>query len=251
MKHIFVRPKHFYTSPVLTPQGPDEKFVNNILNYVIGKLCGPCGRVKRKDDKEERVYVLTRRNSKGYADIGFSLKATKCYTAILLTRSGLGFICRSDLPPGTMLLVRAPPFIPVKDANGKQLLLMGQICLQVRLGSKRDLVRFYVTIKLCTLMTLDCDFCDKNVDAIRSPLNIVDLDDGTTVPIALKLSSRRPNAQPLPTDQEHIIQIQTKHVSPKIQVHSRTTLTQDSQTLGASEDEENSARSSYIHAAIV
>lgn len=72
---------------------------------------------------------------------------------------------KSDLPPGTERLVRAPPTITFKDANRKRLPVSGKIRLHVYLGSKRKLVRFYVADKFSVSMILGCDFCDKNVEA--------------------------------------------------------------------------------------
>lgn len=64
MEYIPVWPKHLSTSPHLATQGAKGKFVNDITKLVIGKLCSAWCWVKRKDHKNETVYVPVRRNYK-------------------------------------------------------------------------------------------------------------------------------------------------------------------------------------------
>lgn len=57
-------PKPRFTNPHDKAQVVDDKAVQNATKFVIGRLCRPWRKVKRKDDKEETICVLTRHNYK-------------------------------------------------------------------------------------------------------------------------------------------------------------------------------------------
>ena len=59
----------------------------------------------------------------------------------------------------------------------------GKITLAMELGKRFEAVSFYAVESLCTQVLLGCDFCDKHVESIRPLKRVVELDDGTTVPI--------------------------------------------------------------------
>lgn len=108
------------------------------------------------------------------------------------------------------------------------MLLNGQIRLHVTLETKREFATFFKTEKLSTSMILGCDFCVRHLEAMRSRSCLVQLDEGMTVPIVLRLSARPQDAQPLLADQVYVPR--KKHMSPKIDVAYCTTPPAESQT---------------------
>lgn len=104
----------------------------------------------------------------------------------------------------------------------------GQILIHVRLESKKELVTFYVAQRLSTSMILRCDFCDKNVEAIRPSARTFELDYATTLPIILKPSPSPQNGPPVPEYQQVIPRL--KRVCPKIKTVHKIVLSAESQT---------------------
>lgn len=110
-------------------------------------------------------------------------------------------------------MITAPPFVNVEDANGKPLSIEEQIIIHVRIGSKTELVTFYVVQRISTAMILCCDFFNKHVWEIRTRARTVELDDCKTDPILLKQCPRSQNDPPLPEYQ--YFALRHKRVSPK------------------------------------
>lgn len=166
-KHILsrLRRRTCYTSLHAKFHRVDDKTVRDVTKFVIWKLCWPWRRVKYNDNKEEIIYVFSRRNYKVDADVGLAIKMTQRYTAVLDTEAG--FIRNSNLSPGTECLIKAPPTITLEGANGNPLSFNGQFQFHASLGTKRELVTFYVVDKLSTSMILLGDLCDSHVEAIR------------------------------------------------------------------------------------
>ena len=72
------------------------------------------------------------------------------------------------------------------------------------MGSRFEVVKFNVVERLGTDVILGCDFCDKHIEAIRPRKRLIELDDGTTVPILKRPESRAKHSVPLPAEQEYI-----------------------------------------------
>lgn len=68
--------------------------------------------------------------------------------------------------------------------------ILSTITLSVELGPRIEVVQFNVVEGLANQVILECDFCLKHVEAIRPRKRVVELDDGTTVPIIRAPSSR-------------------------------------------------------------
>lgn len=68
--------------------------------------------------------------------------------------------------------------------------MTGKINLATKLGSKSEMLSFYVEDRLVTSVILDCDFCDKHIEVIRPRKWFVELDYGTAVPIIIKSNKR-------------------------------------------------------------
>ncbi len=204
IKTILRRP----TNSSLSPQFASSNAVSSakaIISQTAGILKRPWRRIRRADFEKETVFVLARRNYKVHIDIGQDPSVMTRYAAILDTGAGSSFIKKSAIPLEylkKMLPVNSD--IKVRDANNRPLSMLGKINLHVQIGTKVSLVAFYVVEKLATSIILGCDFCDKNIDAIRPRKRYVELDDGTTVPIVRKPSSRSQFAPPLPEDQVYV-----------------------------------------------
>ena len=93
--------------------------------------------------------------------------------------------------------------IRIKDAGNRNVKIAGKITLTVMLGNRGGSISFYVIERLTTQVILGCHFCDKHVEAIKPRQRLVEMDDGTTVPI-LRTSARKANAVPLPPEQEFV-----------------------------------------------
>ena len=101
----------------------------------------------------------------------------------------------------------------------------------VQLGTRADQVRFYVVERLGASAILGCDFCDKHVDSIRPRQRSIILDDGTTVPIVSKTTTRKQDAKkeiPIPEEQQYTPR--KGRVNQKIKVEKEVTLQPGEQT---------------------
>ena len=93
--------------------------------------------------------------------------------------------------------------VRIKDAGNRNVKTAGKISLTVMSGNRVENISFYVVERLTTQVILVCDFCDKHVEEIKPQQRLVEMDDGTTVPI-LRTSVRKANAVPLPPEQEFV-----------------------------------------------
>lgn len=57
---------------------------------------------------------------------------------------------------------------------------------------------FYVCERLATSYVLDSDFCDRFLEAIKPRKRLVELEDGTPVPIVRRSSNGEAETVPLP-----------------------------------------------------
>ena len=166
----------------------------------FNSLTRPWNRVKSPKNPD-LIFVLTRRNYKVYTDIGSSTSTIRRILSILDTGAGPNFI-RSDELNGIEAVIRQGPLPDICDANNKPLQLLGTIKLPVRLGNFSSRIEFIVCKTLAAPAILGADFCDRFVSAIRPSQKIVELDDGSSVPIVrrpLRNASRR-SGPPLPKD---------------------------------------------------
>ena len=146
--------------------------------------------------------MLANRNFKVNAYIGLTTHATMRYTTVLDTGAGSSFIKESCLPPGTEKLIKPlHSAVRIKDANNRALVVAGRINLSCQIGSRKDIVTFYVVDRLATDVILGCDYCDRHIEAIKPRKRLVELDDGTTVPIVRRPDKRKNDSVPLPDEQ--------------------------------------------------
>lgn len=122
---------------------------------------------------------------------------------VLDTGAGPNFIRRSELPAGSDPLIRPAANTSLCDANGRPLDIIGTVSLSAMLGSRVTKVNFYVCKRLAAAMILGCDFNDRYVEAILPKRKVIELDDGSTVPIVRKPPTRPPCAPPLPHAQKY------------------------------------------------
>ena len=147
---------------------------------------------------------MGRRNYKVYANVGFTRQTLQRTLTILDTGAGSSFVHKRMLPPKVLDSLDNGPFWDVVDANGKPITTIGSVTFIVRLGPYAVAHRFIVCDNLAAPLILGTDFCDTYVEAIRPKKKVVELDDGTTIPIvrrALKSALAR-DLPPIPTGQQ-------------------------------------------------
>ena len=134
---------------------------------------------------------------------------------ILDTGAGSNFVRADALPKGWERLLEPGEVPTIADANGRPLRTSGSVTLVVRLATRMK-CKFIVCERLAAPVILGCDFNDTFVEAIYPRRKVVELDDGTKVPIVRKPAARKADAPPLPSEQEYHNAL--GRVSPKLKV---------------------------------
>ncbi len=144
-------------------------------------------------------FVLARHNYKVRAHIGMSSRSMVEQIAVADTGASSSFIRKDAMSKDVQKLIRPlEGEVRVRDANRRQLHLCGTIQLLVTIGTRSQLVTFYVADHLAAPVILGCDFCDDHVEAIRPRKRVIELADGTTVPI-IRAPKRRDSAMIIQT----------------------------------------------------
>ena len=164
----------------------------------------------------ETVLALSRRNYKVYADLGLSPSILVRHLTILETRAGSNFLRVDTLPLRWEALVIQGEIPTIADANGRPLRTSRQIPRVVRLGDRTMSYTFIFCERLAAPVISGCEFNDKFVEAIDPRRKLVELDNGTKIPIVRKLAVRAANNLPLPSEQEY--SPPTGRISPKRKV---------------------------------
>ena len=149
------------------------------------------------------ILVMASRNYKVYADVGINQNLLARNLSVLDSGAGPNCIRKSELPPGFDAHIRHGPLPNIGDANNNPLYTIGTLALVVRLGRRIVKVEFIVCERLAAPVILGCDFCDRFVEAIRPRKKLVEMDDGTEVPIVRRPLRRTPKSPPLPPSQEY------------------------------------------------
>ena len=200
IKTILRRPRD--VKPVENPSCASPEPSNNPPD--IGLLCRPWRRI-RKEKEPGTIFILSRTNYKVHANLGITTKAMRRFAVVVDTGAGSSFIRKSALAPGMEKLIKPiMAGVPIKDANNNRLKIAGRIDLVCQIGDRADTVSFYVAEKLATDVILGCNYCDHHVEAIRPRKRLIEMVDGSTVPIIRKPSKRAKDAVPLPEEQEYI-----------------------------------------------
>ena len=153
----------------------------------------------------ETVYIMARRNYKIAAYIGLHKSSLARFVVVLDTGAGSSFIRQALIPESYRKHIKPlDDQFNVKDANNRRVVIAGTINLTVQVGKRREVVKFNVVERLGTDVILGCDYCDKHVESIRPRKRLVELDDGSTVPILKRPEGRATNAVPLPAKQEYV-----------------------------------------------
>ena len=127
-----------------------------------------------------RVFLMTRRNFKVYADIGDSPTRLLRTLSILDTGAGPNFIRKNALPAGDLIPLSYGPLPDIADANSNPIQVKGIKRLLVRLKTRAYWVEFIVCDSLAAPVILGCDFCHKHVEAILPRQRLVDVVEGTS-----------------------------------------------------------------------
>ena len=149
------------------------------------------------------VLVMASRNYKVYADFGFNQNLLARKLSVLDSGAGPNCIRKSELLPVFDAHIRHGPLPNIGDANNNPLSMIGTLALVVRLGRRIVKVYFIVCERLVAPVILGCDFCGRFVEAIRPRMKLVEMDEGTEVPIVRRPLRRTPNSPPLPPSQEY------------------------------------------------
>ena len=203
------------------PQGESTK-----TDFLCGLLQRPWRRVRRPTEPDT-VFVMVRRNYKVYANLGITRRQTRRYSVILDTGAGSSFIRKDVLHEKAWTRIRPDPNpLKTRDANNRPINSLGVISLAIDIGGRVEIMDFKVVERLAVPVILGCDYCDKHVEAIRPRQRVVELDDGTTVPILRKPPTRPHGAIPLPEQQEYIPS--KRRASTKVQTTKKTVLQPES-----------------------
>ena len=132
------------------------------------------------------------------------------------TGAGSNFVRADALPKGWESLLEPGEVPTIADANGRPLRTSGSVTLAVPLATRTMKCKFIVCERLAAPVILGCDVNDKFVEAIYPRRKVVELYDGTKVPIVRKPAARRADAPPLPSEQEY--DNDPGRVSPKLKV---------------------------------
>jgi len=227
IKRILTRPlSRNATDPRANQSDSTSTNGNDPTNFLLGLLQRPWKRVT-KFDEPETVFVMVRRNYKVYANLGITRRQTRRYSVILDTGAGSSFIRKDVLHERAWKLIRPDPSpLTTTDANNRQIQPLGIISLAVDIGGRVEVINFKVVERLAVPVILGCDYCDKHVEAIKRRQRIVELDDGTIVPIIRKPPARPQGAIPLPEQQLFIPKRRRR--STKIQTTGKTILKPES-----------------------
>ena len=120
------------------------------------------------------------------------------HLTVLDTGTGHNFVRMNALTEAAQRAIRPGRLPDIRDANKGKVRTVGTVTLRCQLGSYETRVNFVVCERLSVPVILGCDFCDRYVEAIMPRQKMVELDDGSTVPIIRVPSTRARDAVPLP-----------------------------------------------------
>ena len=90
-----------------------------------------------------------------------------------------------------------------QDANNRPIQPLGVVSLAVDIGGRFEVIHFKVVERLAVLVIIGCAYCDKHVEAIKPRQHVVEIEDGTTVPIIWKSPTLPQGSIPLPDQQQY------------------------------------------------
>ena len=160
------------------------------------KMCRPWRRYREDSDAE--LCVMTKRNYKIHAYLGHTGQTLMRHLTVLDTGAGHNFVRMNALTEAAQRAIRPCRLPDIRDANKGKVRTVGTVTLRCQLGSYETRVNFVVCERLSVPVILGCDFCDRYVEAIMPRQKMVELDDGSTVPIIRVPSTRARDAVPLP-----------------------------------------------------
>ena len=160
------------------------------------KMCRPWRR--NRVDSDTELHVLAKRNYKVDAYLGRPGQPLVRHLTVLDTGAGHNFVRMSALTAEAQRAIRPCALPDIRDANKARVRTAGTVTLKCQFGSYFVRVNFVVCERLSVPVILGCDFCDRYVEAIMPRRKVVELDDGTTVPIVRAPMARARDAVPLP-----------------------------------------------------
>lgn len=126
---------------------------------------------------------MSRLNYKVFSDI-CTTNASRVRTLKFLdTSAGPNFIRKDALTIGYETYLKPGPLHNICGENGNRISMRGVVTLQVELCAYRLALDFIIFNRLATTCIFGTDFFDRFVEAIRTNMTLVELDNGTTIPI--------------------------------------------------------------------
>lgn len=116
---------------------------------------------------------------------------------LLETRAGSSFIRKDVIPAKVWNKIKPSRNVNVRDANNRKLHTNGTIKLFFEVENKVALVTVNIVEHLATIL-LGCEYFDPHVEAIKPRQRIVELEEGTAVPIIRNAGGRIRNVITLP-----------------------------------------------------
>ena len=151
-----------------------------------GELCRPW--IQYRDSSAPvRIFFMTKQKFKFYADLRDKYIRLLRTLSVLDTDGGPNCIRKNATLTGDLNSISYGRLPDIADANSNPIHVEGIELLLVRLKTRAYLVESIVCDSLAGPVILGCDFCDKHVESILPRQRLVELEDGTTIPIVRKL----------------------------------------------------------------
>ncbi len=152
----------------------------------IGIISRPFGRTAISGD--DRKKLMTKRNFKVYTFLGPDRRKT---LSTLDTGAGPNII-RADLVPHDADIINVEG-CDLVGASGEPLGITSLAVFRLAIGEINIEMEAYVSPNLATDLLLGCHFCDKYVESIQPRHQLVELHDGTIIPIVRRSRNRYPH----------------------------------------------------------
>lgn len=151
----------------------------------------------------ERAFILTKRNYKVYNDCDLDLYRMFRVLTIHDTGAGPKFVRGDKIPDELHRFIRHSPLPDKFDAENISLPIVGSVRLPVKTETSLVNVKFTARRSLGAPAILGANFWDRFAEAIHSSKELVELVDGSTVPIVRRSMKRPPSSAPLPIEQKY------------------------------------------------
>lgn len=140
---------------------------------------------------------MAKHNCKAYANIGSTRRATRRYAVLLDICAGSNFTHKDIIPSKVWNKSNPSSYINVRDANSRKGHRSETINPAVEIGDSVEMIYFIVVKRIASNVLLGCNYCERNIEDIKTLQRIVQLNDGKTITFICNLGRRNCNAAPL------------------------------------------------------